>query len=302
MKVKVFGLLIAVAALLFATGTVSAQCGVIRRGPVIVHNPVVVHHETPVVVKEVVTPVAVPVLVPAFQFQYTPPCAVPVQAGYAGQPGLVPGYGQPGYGQPGYGPPAAPAPGTGYAQPMPGYGPPAGYGQQPASGYGPPPVQPQASPLDNQAKIRELAKALLDEMSRQSGPGPGGQDDGPPAVPGAGPPAAGTPGVPPGAPVAPPKTGTPGVPPGLPQAPVISPEAAAPVAIATLQSKCSACHTGPAAKGEFVMFAQPGLFNQGIPWRSIVREIDAGRMPPSYSQYRITPQEAAAVRAWLSGI
>lgn len=302
MNVKIFGVLIVACAFLFTASPVSAQCGVVRHGPVFSScnnyscNPVVI--ETPVV-STVVAPIAVPVFVPAFQFQYVPPTAIPVPAGYPGQ--TVPGLGSGGLpvavpGQPGYAQPVAPYGQPGYAQPGYGSTPPA-YGQ-PAVGYGQPAVPqgaPQA-PVSDKDNIRELAKALLAEMSRQSVQS---GDTGPPAVPNTAPT-----GVSPPVGVAPPTgtVGTPGVPPGLPTGPVVSPAAAAPLAIAALQSKCSACHTGPASKGEFVMFSQPGLFNQGIPWRTIVREIDSGRMPPNYSQYRISPQEAAAIRAWLTGI
>ena len=301
MKVKML-IVGAIAALLFSTGVSNAQ----SCGTVIVKRPFV-HHQTPVVVtppvavvEKVITPIAVPVFVPAFQFQYHPPyVAAPFAPAYA--PPLAFGTNPVGGQPPGYGSPLAPvAPvvgqpgvpyGNGYGQPLaqPGYGQP--YAQP---GYGQP--QPGMGPINGQDKIRELAKALLDEMQRQAGPPPGpgqtGPDQGPPVVP--------TPGASPGTPVGPPpKTG---VPPGLPSAAPMSPEAAAPYAIAALQQNCSACHTGPASKGDFIMFAQPGLFNQQIPWRSIVREIDAGRMPPTYSQFRITPEQAAAVRAWLSGI
>lgn len=283
MNVKIFGLIgLIVMAFLLSAESVFAQCGVIRRGPIF-HNSCA----TPVITKVIETPVvavtpvavAVPVLVPAFQFQYAPPCAVPVPVGYTGQPGIVPGsYGQPVVNQ-----------GMGYAQQPPGYSP--GYNPQPQQGYGPPPVAQQPAPIvNNQDKIRELARALLEEMQRQQ---PG--DDGPPAVPGANtPPNPGD--IPPGVPS---KTGNP---PGLPTASTISPEQAAPIAIAALQQNCASCHTGPSSKGEFVMFAQPGLFSQNVPWRSIIREIDAGRMPPNYSQFRLSPQQAGAIRDWLRGI
>lgn len=286
----------AFAALLLSAGITHAQsCGVVRRPVVVNHSPVIVHQEPVAVVKEVVTPVAVPVFVPAFQFQYYSP--------YVAAP-FAPAYAPPQFGQPAYAPPyAANVVNNGYGQ---GYNLPynqLGHGYSaPTYGYPavPQPMQAQPGPVDSQAQIRELAKALLDEMARQSGQGP---DQGPPVAttpaPPAGqqvPPVTTPPGVPP---PAQPKTGSP---PGLPTAPTISPEAAAPYAIAALQQNCSACHTGPASKGEFIIFAQPGLFSPGLSWRTIIREIEAGRMPPRYSQYRITPDQVAAVRAWLSGI
>ena len=87
---------------------------------------------------------------------YTPP-----SYGYPGYPpqGMAPPqYGQQPYGQPGYPP-------QGMAPPQ--------YGQQP---YG----QPQQQ---NNDRIRELAKALLEEMNRQAN---NPQDAGPPPVPGLG--------------------------------------------------------------------------------------------------------------------
>jgi hypothetical protein len=293
--IKCFSLFIAGIVLVTSVNSASAQCGVVKRGAVCqgttcqsssYSSSYIAPHV------DVVTTIAVPILIPAFQFQYTPPVALPIAN--CGQPVYQPGYGQPmpNYGQPVYQP--------GYGQPMPNYGQPGfvpGYGQ---SAYGQPqqttytqqqlPAAPTTPTVNSQDKIRELAKALLDEMQKQSQ----SSDGGPPVAPGT-----------PGTNANPPATNPPGsngVPPGLSQAPTLSPEQASPAAITALQSKCSACHTGPASKGEFVMFAQPGLFNQQIPWRSIVREIDSGRMPPKSSQYRITPQEAVAVRAWLSGI
>lgn len=288
-----------IAALLLSAVAMNAQCNIIRRPFVQQYNPVVVQeiiHEPIAVVKEVVVPIAVPVFVPAFQFQYQPTyVGAPYGPAYSppmqGQPNYSPGFAgyTPGYVNNGY-------VGQGYNQPynQQGYG----YGQP---SYGFPIQQPmQHGPIDNQDSIRQLAKALLDEMARQSSVNP--NDQGPPmAQPPIGTPPVGPP------PVGPPPVGTPvpvktGNPPGLPQAPIISPDAAAPYAIAALQQNCSACHTGPASKGEFIIFAQPGLFSPGLSWRTIIREIEAGRMPPRYSQYRITPDQIAAVRAWLSGI
>jgi hypothetical protein len=294
--------LVGVVGVMLPTPAHGQSCGVVAPYRVIskphhvVHSSVVHSPVIKEVVKEV--PIAVPVLVPAFQFQYTPPAAVPVVP-------AVPGYGQPGYGQPayqqpGYGQPAYPQPG--YGQPVPG---------QPTPVATPPGHNPNPV-VNSQDRIRELAKALLEEMQRQSG----GPDDGPPAVldPNAPPPPQGPPqGNPQGPPVTPPPQGTPppagtnpgtppGVPPGVPSGPKISREQAAPFAIAALNRNCAACHTGAGSKGDQVIFSQPGVLNPDASWRSIIREVESGRMPPRSSQYRITQEEVAALRAWLQGL
>jgi len=273
----------------------NAGCGVgvVHRGPIVVnstyHSPVVkyhapvVHHD--VVVKEVVKEVAVPVLVPAFQFQYVPPaCPCPQPAPVAPLP-PVGGYGAPqappGYGQ-GYGhtpPPAAAPPvfGHGYAAPP-----------QPGVGAG----------LDNQARIRELAKALLEEMQRQSAQG---DDQGPPVVSdpyGSPSPAPATPPVHQLAPATPPV-----------HQPAPAPGQAGPnpnsqwggVAFAALQRNCAACHTGIGSKGDYQLFSQPGALNPEASLKLALSEIESGRMPPRSSQYRPTPEEVTAIRNWLSG-
>jgi len=242
---------IAFVAVLFSTNESNAQCrGIFRRAACNVSvAPVVAVHEE--VVTPVVATVAVPVFIPAFQFQYQPPY---ISAPYT----------------PAYSPTVMGQPPLGVGAPLPTYGQPY-YGHQP---------QMQASPISSQDRIRELAKALLDEMSRQSN----GPDNGPPSVP----------------------SSSTKIPPGLPTGsisqPALSPELAAPYAIAALQQNCSACHTGPASKGGFVMFAQPGLFNSQVSWRSIIQEVESGRMPPNYSQYRLTTEQIVAIRSWLNGI
>lgn len=252
--------------------------------PGFVHSPVHVHRPSyyqapkPVtIIKEVVKeiPIAFPVLVPAYQFQYSPPCFAP-SVGVA--PGVAPGYGA------GHAPVYQPNQTPGYAGP--GYN--AGPGAPPPQGgnlYGGP------SPQD---KIKDLAKALLEEMRRQSEQEQNG--DGPPVV------------VDPNAPPAPP------LPPGGNQPPLggnippsappggMTKEQAQPLALNALSRACAQCHTGQGSKAEVVIFSQPDVFNPGAPLKSMRREIDAGRMPPSSYHYRLTPEELQALRIWLPAV
>jgi hypothetical protein len=248
--------------------------------------------KTVVPVVEVVTPIAVPVIVPAFTFQYSPPCPcpqVPVQAGGytvaapgVGYPGVAPGVGYPGVGYPGgYG-------ATGYMQP--GYGsPPAAYGQP---GLPQQPPQQHAAIPSSKDKIRELAKALLEEMQKQS---ESSDDDGPPVAPNgvnAYPPAQSS-----QQPVGqqPPSGNNffaPEQPRGFNQQ---HPQAQ--LAFASLQRNCAACHTGVGAKGDVIIFSQPGLLNPSAPWSEMARAINTGHMPPRQSQYVVQPQEKAAMLA-----
>ncbi len=116
--------------MLFLVSGLQAQC---RNAVRVVNQPYIapiVHHD---VVREVITPIAVPVLIPAFQFQYAPPppCVMPALSPPAvvpQNPGFTPGFGS----------------------------------------------APTASPaFGSKDKIKELAKALLEEMSKQSAPGAG---------------------------------------------------------------------------------------------------------------------------------
>ncbi len=228
---------------LFISSNVHAQCrsGFIHPGiPVSSYVPPVVIHKEVVAIKEI--PVAVPVIVPAFTFQYSPPC---------------------------YAPPAAAAPAATPTHPV-GHSVPGGS------------IPVGAADPGSKDKIRELAKALLEEMSRQSDPG----GDGPPVASG---PLVGSHPVVPGG----------GLPGGGSQ---ITKDQAAPFAIAALQRNCAACHTGNASKGDFVLFSQPGVFNPQASFRSAMREIEAGRMPPRSSQYRLTQEEANYARIWLGGL
>lgn len=232
---------------------------------------------TPVYVKEVVT--AVPVLVPAYQFQYVPPacqqCPTPSAQVQAPQhPGYIPGYGQnmnPGYGQaPAYGQPPAP-----------------GYGQAP----GGPPVASFGANDFTDDRIRLLARALLDEMQRQANED---QDGGPPVASDP----YGTP-APPVPPVAGPPTGN--VPPAPAPRPGDPTHPAAGVAYAALLKNCAACHTGPGSKGDYQLFSQPNSLNPQANLSLALDEVASGRMPPRSSQFRLTPDEVQALRAWLGG-
>lgn len=224
----------------------------------------------PVVVE--VPILAYPVLVPAFQFQYVPQAYAPTipvvpVTGYPVatpiiQP-VVPGYGAApiAYGQPGQA--AMPAANV-YGQPT--------YGQQNGNGnsYG----------LNNKDKIRELAKALLEEMSKMSENGP--VDSGPPVIPG----------TQPQQPIS--------------QNPFQQPQQSQPnlaqVSIAAMARTCAQCHTGVGSKNDLVIFTQPGLVNQQANWKKIKDEVTSGRMPPKDSHSRLSPQEKQLIGQWLTSI
>lgn len=250
---KLFIVILGLVAFLAPAQLYAQSCGVIRHGPIYTPPAAVVVKDHVAVVKDVIikeVPIAVPVLVPAFQFQYQPPCYAPPVA----VPPPVAGYGA----------------GYGHGQPQ--------YGNDPnAYSSGPPTVnygqQPSSIPNDKD-KIRELAKALLEEIQRQSN-----DDGGPPAVSG---------GVPTGTP--------PGVPTGM------TAQQAAPFAIAALQRNCASCHTGVGSKGDTIIFSQPGVLDPNAPWRAMKREIESGRMPPKQSQFRPTPDELQALRIWLGSL
>lgn len=257
---KLFIVMLSMAAFLLPAKIYAQSCGVIRHGPIYTPPAAVVVKDHVAVVKEVIVkevPIAVPVLVPAFQFQYQPPCYAPACA----VPPPVAGYGQP----------------HGNNSAAYGNGPPmVNYGQ---------PQQPSSIPSDKD-KIRELAKALLEEIQRQSN-----DDGGPPAV--SGDQGQGTPpGVPPGLPSTPP-----GVPPGVPSG--MTAQQAAPLAIAGLQRNCASCHTGIGSKGDTIIFTQPGVLDPNAPWSAMKRAIESGHMPPKQSQFRPTPEEIQALRIWL---
>lgn len=245
-----------------APSSVFAQsCGT-RRVVVITHAPTIVH--TPII-KEIVTPIAVPVLIPAYQFQYSPPCVTP---GFA-------------------------APHVGYQQPQQQQG----YQQYQQQGYQqyqqgnsqqvpPQCIQPGQPGQNQQEMVRVLAKALLEEMSRQSQTQvPGGPPDtGPPAAL----PLLST--NPNPFPTALPNQFTPGQN-GL---------ALANFAFNTTVRNCAACHTGIGSKGDTIIFSQPGVLNPAAPWKTMAKEVQEGRMPRRDSQYRLSPDEGQAILAWYT--
>src|SRR5581483_10765261 len=130
---------------------------------------------------------------------------------------------------------------------------------------------------------RELAKALLEEMTRMAENGPA--DNGPPVVPGTQPFQ-----QPPNQPFQqPPNQPPPG-------------NNLAQVAIAAMGRSCSYCHTGVGSKADMVIFSQPGLLNQQVNWKKIKDEISTGRMPPKDSNFQISPQEKTAIIQWLTSM
>lgn len=201
------------------------------------------HHACEVPVVAVAT--AYPVLVPAFQFQYVPQTlatTVPVVSG---------GY-----------PVAAPMQYP-YAQPVASYGQPyqhqqPQYQQQPQGyGYG----------LNNKDKIRELAKALLEEMNRISENG----DDGPPSIY------------------------------NQPQQPPQQPDYAQ-ISVNAIARTCSQCHTGVGSKADIILFTQPGIINQNANWKKVKDEIVGRRMPPKDVHFQLTEQERSTIIQWLTSI
>jgi hypothetical protein len=166
-----------------------------------------------------------------------------------------------------------------------------------------PPQQPRQVPPTNlgvssQDKIRELAKALLEEMQRQAEQGNGG-DDGPPEVPGLGP---SRPVAPPQQPVRPPQQPVQPPPAGNPSAGGPNPQSPfASRAMAALSRTCAACHTGPASEGDAVIFLQPDVLNPNAPWRAMEDQIKKGLMPKRYHSAQPSPQEREDMRNWLLG-
>lgn len=246
-------------------------------------------------VREIVeVPVAVPVLaypvlVPAFQFQYVPPTVVaaPVAApvvpvtGYPVASPIVQPVAPYGASPYGYGAPPMAAP---YGQ----YG---SYGQQPVATYGQQPAYPQqqqaAAPLSRKDQIRELARALLEEMNKMAGDDP--LDSGPPSVPGTQPQFPAQPQQPLGQ-----------VPFQQPQQPQQNNQQLAQFAVAAMARTCAQCHTGVGSKHDMVIFTQPGLLNQNANWKKIKDEISSGRMPPKDTHFQLNPQEKQSIVQWLA--
>jgi hypothetical protein len=146
------------------------------------------------------------------------------------------------------------------------------------------PAQPQPSfpgAFNSNDKLRELAKLLLEEMRRQDAAA-NGEDDGPPMA------------------IYPAPTNT-----GNPQPPLASrPNPRSPLAqpsINALARNCMSCHTGPGSKGDVVIFNQHNVLNPDAPFKSMLSEVEAGRMPPKQSNYKITDEERQYLREWLNG-
>lgn len=257
-----------------------SSCSTSFCAPIVHHAPV--HH----VVKEVITPVfAYPVLVPAYQFQYVPTTyavpTVPV-TGYPQAYPVVPQAPGFGYQQP-YGVPGQQAYPYGMQQ---GYPPQVQgqYGMQPQmqqpNGYG----NPQQFNLSKQDQIRELAKALIEEMNKMAEQGQGqGGDNGPPPV-------AQPNGQP--QPNGPQTNGPPRQPdPQLTQ-----------VALGALNRTCAQCHTGVGSKKGFQIFTQPGHLNQNVNWKRVKEELVAEHMPPKDTQFQLAPNERLNILEWLRQI
>lgn len=147
------------------------------------------------------------------------------------------------------------------------------------------PAQPQPSfpgAFNSNDKLRELAKLLLEEMRRQDAAAANG-DDGPPMA------------------VYPnPNVGTNPQPPANfgrpnPQSPLAQPS------VNALARNCMQCHTGPGSKGDVIIFSQHNLLNPDAPFKSMLTEVEAGRMPPKQSNYKMTDEERQTLREWLNG-
>lgn len=202
-----------------------------------------------VIVKDVIVPVAVPVLIPAFQFQYVAPCASPVAAQVVPQ-----------------------IQGAPVANPFP-----VGQQMQPMTGspYSAAPASAPAPATSEQQRIRQLARALLLEMSRQE-ESPS-EDDGPPMAIGE-----------------------------FIAQPVQRQQPAQNAGnwLQVLSNRCARCHTGAKAASGIQIFTAPGQFNPSVDRQRLISAIEGGRMPLAGSPEAasaMSPQEIAIVRAGLSG-
>jgi len=211
-------------------------------------------------VETVVPVLAYPVLVPAFQFQYVPQAyaatipVVPV-AGYpVATPLVQPVVSTANYGQ------------ATYAQPQQPY-----YNQQQPYQH-----QQQNFGLNNNEKIHELARAIIEEMSKMQD---GNGDFGPPAVPNTQP-----------------------LQPQPPPQQSYNPQQLSQFAVSAMSRTCARCHTGVAAKGDMIIFTQPGLINQQSNWKKIKEEVSSGRMPPKDHHFQLSLQERQGIVQWLQTI
>ena len=263
-KWVLLSVIIAVASLLFFTSDTFAFCRRACRGSIcnVSHCATpIVHPVTPVIpvvpiVQDVVA-FAYPVLV-QFQFQYIPTAyAAPVTPIGYGQPAYPVGYGQGGY-------PVVPQQPAFQGQP---------YGYPP---QGQPAFQGQQSHNIglNKDKIRELARALIEEMNKQSDGSPE-SNQGPPAVPGTQQQS------------------------NLPQQ---QNGDLAQLAVNSLGKNCSSCHTGVGAKKDVMLFPQLGLFKPNVSLNKIKDEIEKGHMPPKDSQFHLNIKEKSDVLNWLKSL
>jgi hypothetical protein len=187
-----------------------------------------------VAVQQVFTPVAVPIFVPTFQFQYQPAPCVPNGVTF---PGANLGYTQPGM------------------------------------GYLPQPSQPNTNLGLGMEKerIKALARALLEEMSKENDPNNQEQDDGPPMA-------------------------------LEPNAQFPSPPNPSRNFLTVLANRCSSCHaTGPNYKGGPVMFDANLQFNPQTDKTATLDAVEKFRMPKGAlndPRKRLTQQEYNILYAW----
>lgn len=227
MKTRVFAVITCLFGALFSTtpNKINAgSCGVR-------HVAVCNHH-----VNEIITPVAIPVIVPAFIYQYQPAIA-PIA--------VTPAY--PSIGQP----------------------------------IGVIPQIPVQSQFGDKDKIKELARALLEEMNKQSdysnGPPTAKWDDeSPPASsqPNLGNPTSGKPNF---------------------------RSRYGPAAMSIMQRNCMSCHTGSGSKKGVIIFSQNNILNTNAPFEKMKIQIEDGHMPPNYSQFKLTAEEKNILSAWFNG-
>lgn len=219
-----------------------------------------IHHA--VIVREVITPVfAYPILVPAYQFQYVPTTYAVPTVPVTGYPQAYPVVPQGQYGMPGQ-------------QAYP-YGMHQGYPPQPQGQYGMQPngANQQQFNLSRKDQIRELAKALIEEMNKMAD---GQGDNGPPPV----------------TQPNPPQTQAPGQPdPQLTQ-----------LVLGSINRTCAQCHTGVGAKKGFQIFTQPGHLHQNVNWKRVKEELVAEHMPPKDTQFHLAPNERTNILEWLRQI
>ena len=192
--------------------------------------------------------IAVPVLVPAYQFQYVPTCTPIVASPIVPAAAAVAGMQQ----------------GT--------YGPIASAGVGAVNGAN-----------QDRERIRLLARALLEEMSKEADSNTGSatndnghtdsatNDNGPPVVSGFSSPS-------------------------NTQVRQLS-------WVSVLHNRCSACHTGSTSKAGVMIFTSPGRFNPGVDRHRLLDAIKSGRMPLGASanpRLRLSTQEINVVESGLS--